>query len=66
MSASGAGRSSACCGPGYAQLHGRQLTTRELARLMGRGGTSGIGTAAFDHGGFIIDGGHRFGAGGRN
>ena len=25
--------------------------------------TSGIGTAAFDHGGFIIDGGHRFGPG---
>ncbi|MGD0079765.1 MAG: beta-ribofuranosylaminobenzene 5'-phosphate synthase [Methanoregula sp.] len=47
-----------------AELHGRQLTARELARLTGRGGTSGIGTAAFDHGGFIIDGGHRFGAGG--
>ncbi|MDD1694663.1 MAG: DUF98 domain-containing protein, partial [Methanoregula sp.] len=28
-----------------------------------RGGTSGIGTAAFDLGGFIIDGGHRFGTG---
>lgn len=46
-----------------AELHDRQLTTRELARLTGRGGTSGIGTAAFDHGGFIIDGGHRFGTG---
>ena len=46
------------------ELHDRHLTTQELARLTGRGGTSGIGTAAFDHGGFIIDGGHRFGTGG--
>ena len=29
--------------------------------MVGRGGTSGIGTAAFEHGGFIVDGGHRFG-----
>lgn len=47
-----------------AELHDRHLTARELASITGRGGTSGIGTAAFDHGGFIIDGGHRFGAGG--
>lgn len=47
-----------------ALLHGRHLTARELARITGRGGTSGIGTAAFDQGGFIIDGGHRFGTGG--
>jgi len=46
------------------ELHDRHIPARELARLVGRGGTSGIGTAAFDHGGFIIDGGHRFGAGG--
>jgi len=45
------------------ELYGRPLATQELARLAGRGGTSGIGTAAFDRGGFIIDGGHRFGAG---
>ncbi|OPY37074.1 MAG: Beta-ribofuranosylaminobenzene 5'-phosphate synthase [Methanoregula sp. PtaU1.Bin051] len=43
------------------ELYGRSLTVRELARLTGRGGTSGIGTAAFETGGFIIDGGHRFG-----
>jgi beta-ribofuranosylaminobenzene 5'-phosphate synthase len=43
------------------ELYGRSLTTQELARMVGRGGTSGIGTAAFIHGGFIIDGGHRFG-----
>ena len=42
-------------------LYDREMTVRELAQLTGRGGTSGIGTAAFGHGGFIIDGGHRFG-----
>lgn len=47
-----------------AELHDRHLTARELARLTGRGGTSGVGTAAFEMGGFIVDGGHRFGAGG--
>jgi beta-ribofuranosylaminobenzene 5'-phosphate synthase len=47
-----------------AELHGRHLPVKELARLVGRGGTSGIGTAAFDYGGFIVDGGHTFGAGG--
>lgn len=43
------------------ELHGRKLPVRELANLVGRGGTSGIGTAAFEHGGFIVDGGHSFG-----
>ncbi len=38
----------------------RALNTFELAKLVGRGGTSGIGTAAFDCGGFILDGGHPF------
>jgi len=46
------------------ELHNRHLPVKELARLVGRGGTSGIGTAAFEYGGFIVDGGHRFGAGG--
>ncbi len=32
-------------------------STRELAGIVGRGTVSGIGTAAFDHGGFNIDGG---------
>src|SRR4030067_36205 len=32
-------------------------STRELAGIIGRGTVSGIGTAAFDHGGFNIDGG---------
>jgi beta-ribofuranosylaminobenzene 5'-phosphate synthase len=34
-----------------------------LARATGRGGTSGIGTAAFAGGGFLLDGGHSFGEG---
>ena len=36
------------------------LSVQELAQAVGRGGTSGIGVAAFDTGGFIVDGGHRF------
>ncbi len=32
--------------------------TVHLARQLQRGGTSGIGIAAFDSGGFIVDGGH--------
>lgn len=36
------------------------LNVRELAQVVGRGGTSGIGIAAFDTGGFIVDGGHRY------
>jgi beta-ribofuranosylaminobenzene 5'-phosphate synthase len=46
------------------ECYGRTVTARELAFMVGRGGTSGIGTAAFENGGFIIDGGHRFGNGG--
>lgn len=34
------------------------ISTTELADCLGRGGTSGIGTAAFERGGFILDGGH--------
>ncbi|WP_309492583.1 beta-ribofuranosylaminobenzene 5'-phosphate synthase [Candidatus Hecatella orcuttiae] len=39
-----------------------KLSVTELAALMGRGGTSGIGVAAFQAGGIILDGGHSFGA----
>jgi beta-ribofuranosylaminobenzene 5'-phosphate synthase len=46
------------------EQYGKNVPVTELARLAGRGGTSGIGTAAFEHGGFIIDGGHRFGPNG--
>ena len=41
-------------------LYELSLDVQELAKVVGRGGTSGIGIAAFDTGGFIVDGGHRF------
>ena len=34
--------------------------TREVAKLVGRGGTSGVGVVAFEQGGFVLDGGHAF------
>ena len=42
----------------YNVIHGLGLDVRELATIVGRGGTSGIGVAAFEFGGFIVDGGH--------
>ncbi|MDH7593513.1 MAG: beta-ribofuranosylaminobenzene 5'-phosphate synthase [Methanomicrobiales archaeon] len=45
------------------RLAGRSCMVRSLAELTGRGGTSGIGTAVFEQGGFVIDGGHSFGPG---
>ncbi len=44
------------------RLYDRNVPIPDLARIVGRGGTSGIGTAAFEQGGFILDGGHRFGS----
>ena len=38
-------------------MHDLRLTSREIAISMQRGSRSGIGIAAFDYGGFIIDGG---------
>ena len=43
------------------RIYGVKKTTRELAIIMKRGGTSGIGVAAFERGGLILDGGHSFG-----
>ncbi len=40
------------------ELYGVKMSAWEMARIVGRGGTSGIGVAAFDGGGFILDGGH--------
>ena len=37
---------------------GLEYSSRELSTMVGRGGTSGIGTFAHDLGGFIVDGGH--------
>ncbi len=50
-------------GKAISELYNRSATAREIASIISRGGTSGIGTAAFDRGGFIIDGGHSFGPG---
>ncbi|NYT06217.1 MAG: DUF98 domain-containing protein [Methanomicrobiales archaeon] len=43
------------------ELNGACVPVREMAAVVGRGGTSGIGTGAFDSGGFLVDGGHSFG-----
>ncbi|AAB89167.1 MULTISPECIES: beta-ribofuranosylaminobenzene 5'-phosphate synthase [Archaeoglobus] len=45
-------------GRAFSELYGLNLTTRQIAEIMGRGGTSGIGVAVFDHGGLVVDGGH--------
>lgn len=42
------------------ELYGLGMSVRDLAIAVGRGGTSGIGVASFEAGGFIVDGGHRF------
>jgi beta-ribofuranosylaminobenzene 5'-phosphate synthase len=42
------------------ELYDIGKSVRELALSVKRGGTSGIGVAAFEKGGFIVDGGHRF------
>lgn len=43
---------------GICRAYGIEAGVRELAAVVGRGGTSGIGVAAFEGGGFILDGGH--------
>ena len=50
-------------GKALCELYHKKVSVPEIARTINRGGTSGIGTAAFDMGGFIIDGGHTFGPG---
>ncbi|MFO7968251.1 MAG: beta-ribofuranosylaminobenzene 5'-phosphate synthase [Archaeoglobaceae archaeon] len=42
----------------YNRIFDLNLSVREIAEITGRGGTSGIGVAAFQSGGFIVDGGH--------
>lgn len=41
-------------------LYGLKPSARDIAALVGRGGTSGIGIGALEHGGFLLDAGHRF------
>lgn len=42
-------------GRAFAELHAIEVASRELARLLGRGARSGIGIAAFDAGGLLLD-----------
>jgi len=46
-------------GTAISELYDLRLTPTAIAQLTGRGGTSGIGVAAYERGGFIIDGGHK-------
>ncbi|MFQ5815691.1 MAG: beta-ribofuranosylaminobenzene 5'-phosphate synthase [Candidatus Hydrothermarchaeaceae archaeon] len=40
------------------ELYDKKMSNWEMAKVVRRGGTSGIGIGAFDEGGFILDGGH--------
>lgn len=46
-----------CLGAAINQLYGLHLSTMQIASIAGRGGRSGIGIAAFDQGGLLVDGG---------
>ncbi len=46
-------------GTALAHLAGLPLSVEEIALDAGRGMRSGIGIATFQHGGFVLDGGHR-------
>ena len=46
-------------GAALARLAGLPLSVPEIAVAVGRGVHSGIGIATFQHGGFVLDGGHR-------
>ena len=50
-------------GKALCDLYGRPASARDIAAAVSRGGTSGIGIAAFERGGFVVDGGHTFGPG---
>jgi beta-ribofuranosylaminobenzene 5'-phosphate synthase len=41
------------------KINEQDLPAHEIAAIVGRGGTSGIGVASFERGGFIVDGGHK-------
>lgn len=44
-------------GTAVSRLTGADLSAREIAHLLDRGARSGIGVAAFEQGGFVVDGG---------
>jgi len=52
-------------GLGLAMVCGIDVDVWDVAMAMGRGRRSGVGTAAFQMGGFIVDAGHRTGRTGR-
>lgn len=43
---------------GILLLEGKSMSLRDMAKVVQRGGTSGIGVWAFESGGFILDSGH--------
>ncbi len=49
-------------GVAIARLYELDITPRDVAATVGRGGTSGIGIGSFEKGGFLLDGGHRMSA----
>ncbi|MDF3838205.1 beta-ribofuranosylaminobenzene 5'-phosphate synthase [Cupriavidus basilensis] len=46
-------------GRAFAGLHGLPWSGADIARLLGRGGRSGVGIAAFERGGLLVDSGPR-------
>lgn len=44
-------------GTAIAMLYGKSFKAHELSQIMGRGVDSGVGTATFAEGGFVVDGG---------
>lgn len=42
-----------------AKLQNIRISMGELSSLMGKGNVSGIGTAVFEYGGFVVEGGHK-------
>jgi len=53
-------QASLAAGMAVNKLYDLGLSIYEVAVKVRRGGTSGIGVAAFESGGFIVDGGHKF------
>lgn len=51
-------QTSLAVGSVYNGLFDLKFSLKQIAGISGRGGTSGIGVAAFESGGFIVDGGH--------
>jgi beta-ribofuranosylaminobenzene 5'-phosphate synthase len=49
-------------GVAIGMLYGENISAREVAIKVGRGGTSGIGIGSFEIGGFLLDGGHKMSA----